>query len=75
MIESACMMLEYLGEDILSAEIRKAVGDVIEEGKTRTYDMMKMAGKPEVINNGAASTSQMTDAIIEKLKSNRKNHE
>ncbi len=75
MIESACMMLEYLGEDILSAEIRKAVADVIEEGKTRTYDMMKMAGKPEVINNGAASTSQMTDAIIEKLKSNRKNHE
>ena len=41
---------------------------VIEEGKVRTYDMMKMAGRPEVIQNGAASTSQMTDAIIARLK-------
>jgi hypothetical protein len=30
--------------------------------------MMKMQGKPEVIKNGAASTVEMTDAIIAKLK-------
>jgi hypothetical protein len=30
--------------------------------------MMKMQGKPEVIANGAASTIQMADAIIEKLR-------
>jgi len=29
---------------------------------------MKMSGKPEVIQHGAASTSQMTDAIIARLK-------
>jgi len=29
--------------------------------------MMKMAGRPDVVKNGAASTSQMTDAIIAKL--------
>jgi isocitrate dehydrogenase (NAD+) len=68
MIESACMMLDYIEEKNISNKIRKAIADVIEEGKIRTYDMMKMAGKPEVIQNGAASTSQMTDAIISKLK-------
>jgi len=68
MIESACMMLDYLDEKKISSGIRKAVSDVIEEGKVRTYDMMKMAGRPEVVNNGAASTIQMTDAIISKLK-------
>ncbi len=68
MIESACMMLDYLDEKKISARIRKAVAEVIEEGKVRTYDMMKMTGRPEVIKNGAASTSQMTDAIIARLK-------
>jgi 3-isopropylmalate dehydrogenase len=68
MIESACMMLDYLGEKKLCNVIRKAIASVIEEGRVRTYDMMKMQGKPEVIKNGAASTSDMTDAIIAKLK-------
>lgn len=68
MIESACMMLDYLGEKAICQTIRKAIADVIIEGKTRTYDMMKMQGRPEVIQNGAASTVQMTDAIISKLK-------
>ena len=67
MIESACMMLDYLEENKTSSRIRKAIAEVIEEGKVRTYDMMKMAGKSEVVKNGAASTSQMTDAIIAKL--------
>jgi hypothetical protein len=29
--------------------------------------MMKMSGRPEVTGHGAASTIQMTDAIIKKL--------
>ncbi|HUX59393.1 MAG TPA: isocitrate/isopropylmalate family dehydrogenase [Bacteroidales bacterium] len=67
MIESACMMLDYIEEKNLSSKIRKAVADVIEEGIVRTYDMMKMHGRQEVIQNGAVSTIQMTDAIIDKL--------
>jgi isocitrate dehydrogenase (NAD+) len=68
MIESACMMLDYLGEKKLCNIIREAIASVIEEGRVRTYDMMKMQGRPEVIKNGAASTIQMTDAIIARLK-------
>jgi isocitrate/isopropylmalate dehydrogenase len=68
MIEAACMMLDYIDEKKISSEIRNAIAEVIEEGKVRTYDMMKMAGNPDVILNGAVSTSQMTDAIIAKLK-------
>ncbi len=68
MIEAACMMLDYLEEGALASGIRKAIASVIAEGKVRTYDMMKMPGSPGVIGEGAASTRQMTDAIIEKLK-------
>ncbi len=67
MIESACMMLDFIGENDTAAKIRKAVAEVVEEGKVRTYDMMKMRGTPDVIEKGAASTKQMADAIIEKL--------
>jgi 3-isopropylmalate dehydrogenase len=68
MIESACMMLDFIDEKEISARIRKAVAEVIQEGKVRTYDMMKMPGREDVVNNGAASTFEMTNAIIEKLK-------
>jgi len=68
MIESACMMLDYIGEKDRGEKIRKAIADTILEGKTRTYDMMKMPGSPEVVHNGAASTVQMTDAIIAGLR-------
>jgi 3-isopropylmalate dehydrogenase len=68
MIESACMMLDYIDEKGISEKIRKAVAEIILEGKTRTYDMMKMTGSQEVVKNGAASTIQMTDAIISKIR-------
>jgi len=51
----------------IAGRIRKAVGEVVAEGKVRAYDMMKMRGTQEVINQGAASTTQMADAIIAKL--------
>ena len=69
MILSACMMLDHIGETEMAARIRKAIADVVAEGKTRTYDMMKLRGAPDVVEKGAASTAQMADAIIEKLKS------
>ncbi|MCJ7821182.1 MAG: isocitrate/isopropylmalate family dehydrogenase, partial [Bacteroidales bacterium] len=68
MIESACMMLDYIEEKETASRIRKAVATVIEEGRVRTYDMMKMTGKADVVDQGAASTVQMTDAIIANLK-------
>jgi 3-isopropylmalate dehydrogenase len=67
MIESACMMLDYIEEKRISSKIRKAIATVIKEGRVRTYDMLKMTGNPGVINNGAASTGDMTSAIIERL--------
>jgi 3-isopropylmalate dehydrogenase len=67
MIESACMMLDYLNLKPMAEKIRKAIAGVVLEGKVRTYDMMKMTGSPGVIKEGAASTIEMTDAIISKL--------
>ena len=67
MIESACMMLDFIDENAIAAKIRKAVAEVVAEGKVRTYDMLKMSGRADVVEKGAASTRQMADAIIEKL--------
>ena len=47
--------------------MRDAVAAVIQEGKVRTYDMMRIPGGPDVVSKGAATTSQMTDAILTKL--------
>ncbi len=64
MMESACMMLDFINENEKAQRIRKAISEVIADGKVKTYDMMKMSGRPDVIHKGAASTEQMTDAII-----------
>ncbi len=67
MILSAVMMLEHIGENEIANRIRAAVAKVVAEGKVRAYDMLKMKGSPDVINQGAASTKQMADAIIAAL--------
>ncbi|MGE5343806.1 MAG: isocitrate/isopropylmalate dehydrogenase family protein [Candidatus Omnitrophota bacterium] len=68
MILSACMMLEHIGEIEKSFRIRTAIAKTVEEGKVKTYDMMKLKGSPDAINQGAASTQQITDEIIKNLK-------
>ncbi len=68
MVLSACMMLDHIGETEKSARIRQAIAEVVEEGQVRTYDMMKLRGSPQAVEQGAASSMQMTNAIIERLK-------
>ena len=68
MIESACAMLDFIDEKEIATKIRKATSEVISEGKVRTYDMMKMTGSSDVVNKGAASTQEMADAVIGKIK-------
>ncbi len=67
MFLSACMMLDHIGENDKAQKIRKAIAEVIEEGKTKTYDMMKLRGGPDVFDKGACTTQEMTDAVISKL--------
>lgn len=56
-ILSGVMMLKYLGETDAAERINTAVEDVLKEGITLTFDL-----------GGTASTSDMADAIIVKLK-------
>ncbi len=67
MILSAAMMVEHVGENDKAERIRNAVAAVVKEGKVRTYDMMRIPGGAKSISQGAASTVQMTDAILAKL--------
>lgn len=70
MVLSACMMLDHIGEKDMAKNIRNAVETVIADGEVRTYDMMKLRGTQSVLENGAASTVEMTDAIIAVLERN-----
>ena len=66
-ILSAAMLLDHVGEEAKAKKVRDAVAAVVREGKVRTYDMMRLTGGPRAISQGAASTIQMTDAILSHL--------
>jgi isocitrate dehydrogenase (NAD+) len=68
MILSAVMMLNHVGENVKADRIRQAIAAVVKQGKVRTYDMMRLSGGPKAMGQGAASTVQMTDAILEQLR-------
>jgi 3-isopropylmalate dehydrogenase len=67
MILSAAMMLDHIGDTDKAEAIRNAIAAVVEEGAVRSYDMMRIPGGSEAISKGAASTTQMTDALIARL--------
>lgn len=67
MVLSAAMMLDHVGESSKAEKIRQAIAAVVEEGKVRTYDMMRLSGGSKSLAQGAASTTEMTDAILAKL--------
>jgi 3-isopropylmalate dehydrogenase len=68
MFLSAVMMLEHIGEIEKARRIRNAIAAVVKEGKVRTYDMMRIPGGAKAISQGAASTVEMTDAVLDKIK-------
>jgi 3-isopropylmalate dehydrogenase len=67
MFLSAVMMLEHVGDAEKACRIREAIASVIREGKVRTYDMMRTPGGARAIAHGAASTVEMTDAVLARL--------
>jgi isocitrate dehydrogenase (NAD+) len=60
---SGVMMLRHLGEQEAAGRLESAIAAVIEEGKSVTYDM-----KPARDDPTAVGTSDVADAIIEKMK-------
>jgi isocitrate dehydrogenase (NAD+) len=63
LILSGMLMLQYLGEKDAANRLENAVGAVIAEGKKVTYDM-----KPDRNDPTAVGTSNVADAIIEKMR-------
>jgi isocitrate dehydrogenase (NAD+) len=66
-ILSAAMLLDHVGEQTMAAGIRSAVSSVVLGGEVRTFDMLRLPGGPEALAAGAASTTQMADAVIAAL--------
>jgi len=60
---SGVLMLHHLGEIKAANRLEKAIAEVIAEGKNVTYDM-----KPGASSDQVVGTSQVADAVIEKLK-------
>jgi 3-isopropylmalate dehydrogenase len=67
MILSACMMLDHIDHGDKAKRIRNAIEKVTAAGEVRTYDLMRIPGGADVVAQGAATTEQMTDAIIAEL--------
>ena len=63
MMLSGVMMLHYLGEKDSADRLERAIAEVIAEGKSVTYDL-----KLDRNDSTAVGTSQVADAVIEKLK-------
>jgi isocitrate dehydrogenase (NAD+) len=63
MMLSGVMMLRHLGEGESAARLEKAIAEVIAEGRSVTYDL-----KSNRDDASAVSTSQVTDAVIKKLR-------
>jgi len=59
---SGVMMLRHLGEIEAADRLEKAIAEVIAEGKNVTYDL-----KPGAPSDQVVGTSQVADAVIEKL--------
>ena len=62
MMLSGVMMLRYLGESEAADRMEGAIAGVIVEGRYVTYDL-----KPDAPES-AVGTSQVADAVIEKLR-------
>src|ERR671931_1715630 len=62
MMLSGVLMLRHLGEEQAADRLEGAIAGVIAEGKSVTYDM-----KPTRDDPTAVGTSQVADAVIEKL--------
>ena len=65
MMLAAVMMLYHIGENKAADRLEKAIAEVIAEGKTVTYDLKVNR------NELAAGTSEVADAIIEKIINNK----
>jgi 3-isopropylmalate dehydrogenase len=67
MILAGAMLLDHVGEGDRARGVRAAVAEVVREGRVRAYDMLRLPGGPEVVTRGAATTTALTDAILDKL--------
>ena len=68
MILSAAMLLDHVGDEERAQAVRDAIAAVVQEGRVRTYDMLRLPGRPDVISRGAASSRELTDAILARLR-------
>lgn len=64
MMLSGMLMLKHIGEEKAADRLERAIAAVIKEGKSVTYDMKSRRDDPT-----AAGTTQVADAVIEKMKS------
>ncbi|MCA9409076.1 MAG: isocitrate/isopropylmalate dehydrogenase family protein, partial [Candidatus Omnitrophica bacterium] len=60
---SAVLMLRHLGEPKQADRLENAIAEVLKEGKRVTYDLM-----PDRDDPNAATTTEMAEAICQKLK-------
>jgi len=64
---SGCMLLDHVGEREKAERVREAIAVVVRRSECRTYDMLRLRPGEDPIAAGAATTLQMTEAILQQL--------
>lgn len=66
-ILAGALLAEHAGAPEVATRIRTAIGAVIAAGRVRTYDMLRLRASPDVVARGAATTREMSDAVVAEL--------
>jgi 3-isopropylmalate dehydrogenase len=66
-ILAGALLAEHAGDREAAGRIRRAVADVVAQGRVLTYDMLRLRAGDGVLAQGAASTRAMADAVLAAL--------
>jgi len=66
-ILTGALLAERAGARAAASRVRRAVGAVVAAGKVRTYDMLGLPSREDVLARGASPTRRMTEAILKEL--------
>ena len=68
---AGAMLAEHVGQRECAERVRAGVAEVVARGRVRTYDMLGLRGADDVVEQGAATTRQLSDALIDAVQEAR----
>ena len=67
-ILAGALLAEHIGDGRVAETIRRAVAEVVAEGRVRTYDMLPGVSPHDAASFGAATTREMAEAVLSRVR-------